>query len=123
MNKERVCISGSRGFKNLHKIDYIIKTRISSNSIIVHGGAVGVDQRAEEVAKSIGIETEIWKPDWKKYGRAAGPIRNREMVRTCDCLIAFWDGNSKGTKSTIDAAKEFRIATKVINDIKGGDAE
>lgn len=113
---ERVCISGSRGFKRLDKVEAWMDHMEAGNTLIVHGGAVGVDQKAEAVAKSKGIATEVWKPDWEKYGKAAGPMRNRDMVQTCDCLIAFWDGKSRGTKSTIDAAKEFGIVTKVVRD-------
>ena len=40
--------------------------------------------------------------DWNKHGKAAGPIRNRQMAEYADCLIAVWDGKSRGTKNMID---------------------
>jgi len=43
-------------------------------------------------------------PEWDKYGKRAGAIRNQEIVNEADTIIAFWDGQSKGTKITIDMA-------------------
>ena len=54
-----------------------------------------------------GFEVEIFLPEWKKYGRAAGPVRNKEMVNSADLVIAFWDGKSKGTKSLIKYAEKI----------------
>ncbi|MBO5231326.1 MAG: hypothetical protein J6B88_01765 [Clostridia bacterium] len=45
--------------------------------------------------------------EWKKYGKKAGPIRNRKMAEICDYVICFWDFKSKGTRSMIEFAKEF----------------
>jgi hypothetical protein len=45
---------------------------------------------------------------------AAPLIRNRLIVEECDCLIAFWDGQSRGTKSTLDLAEKLGKPTKII---------
>lgn len=47
---------------------------------------------------------EVPKADWGKYGKAAGPIRNQEIVNVSDIVIAFWNKKSRGTKDTIDKA-------------------
>jgi predicted Rossmann fold nucleotide-binding protein DprA/Smf involved in DNA uptake len=74
------------------------------NMEIVSGGAKGADTIAESFAKVCRIPTKIFLPDWDKHGKAAGFIRNREIVDYCDMVIAFWDQKSKGTKNTIDTA-------------------
>ena len=57
-------------------------------------------------------------PDWNKYGKRAGYIRNAEMARYASeengALIAFWDTKSKGTKHMIDLAKEKNLAVRIV---------
>lgn len=72
--------------------------------LLISGGASGVDTWAEEVAKTAGKETCIYKPDWDKFGKRAGLLRNEDMVNAADKVVAFWNGNSRGTKYTIDYA-------------------
>jgi len=73
---------------------------------IVSGGAKGADTLAEQFAKENNLPVKIFKPDWAKYGRGAGPVRNKQIVEYADKVIAFWDGESKGTKSSIDLAEK-----------------
>ncbi len=73
---------------------------------LVSGGAVGVDSVAGEVAFSRNCKLTVFLPDWGKYGKSAGYIRNKQIVDECDKLIAFWDGESKGTQHSINLAKE-----------------
>ena len=47
--------------------------------------------------------------DWDKYGKSAGFIRNKEMVDIADAAIIFWDGDSKGTKDTIERVQNKGI--------------
>ena len=60
-----------------------------------------------------GISLSSVPADWKRYGKRAGPLRNTEIVRQADMVIAFWDGRSRGTRNTIDkalrAGKSVRI--------------
>jgi len=46
----------------------------------------------------------VIRPDWATFGKAAGYIRNRQIVADADRVVAFWDGHSRGTKSTIGIA-------------------
>lgn len=78
-------------------------------SEIVHGGARGVDSLAEFWAWLFKIKCKIFYPDWDKYGKAAGPIRNREMAKYADALVAIWDGKSRGTKNMIEEAKKRNL--------------
>ena len=84
-------------------------------SCIVSGRAVGPDSFAEAWAIERGVDTEIFLPDWKKHGRAAGFIRNNDIVEACDRLLAFWDGSSKGTEHSINLARKKSRPRKVLN--------
>ena len=52
-------------------------------------------------------QIQQYKPDWKRYSRGAGIVRNKSMVETADLVIIFWDGISNGTKSVIDFCKKL----------------
>ncbi len=100
----KYAVIGSRNFN--HYAEFERELEKYDISEIVSGGAKGADQFAERYAHEKSIPIEIIKPDWSKYGKAAGVIRNREIIDNCDAVIAFWDGESKGTKSSIDFAEK-----------------
>lgn len=74
---------------------------------VVSGGAQGVDYIGEGLAEKSGVPVKRFPADWKKHGRAAGPIRNREMAQYADRLIAVWDGKSSGTKNMIEEMQKL----------------
>lgn len=71
---------------------------------IVCGMAPGADTLGKKFAEKNSLKIHKFQADWKKLGRAAGPIRNRQMAEFADSLFAFWDGKSRGTKNMIDEA-------------------
>jgi hypothetical protein len=81
---------------------------------IISGGAGGVDTWARNAAKRFDTPFEEYPADWEHNGKAAGYIRNQEMVLAADKVIAFWDGQSKGTKHTIDLCLKHRTNLEVI---------
>jgi hypothetical protein len=81
---------------------------------IVSGGAIGADSLAEDWGKQHDIPTLIFKPDWIKYGRSAGIIRNKDIIANADIVLAFWDGVSRGTKNSIDTAKSLGKPLQII---------
>ncbi len=68
---------------------------------IVSGGAKGVDKAAEEVAKELGIPFREFLPDYEAYGKRAPLVRNDQIIDYADMVLAFWDGESHGTKYVI----------------------
>ena len=82
--------------------------------LIISGGARGVDTIAEEYASQNGIETCIFKPDWKKYGKSAGIVRNKDIISKSTHVLAFQENKSKGTQSSINLAKKMGKTLKVI---------
>lgn len=81
---------------------------------IVSGGAVDADTYAREFAKKKGLKLIEFFPDYEKYGKGAPLERNKLIVDECDCVLAFWDGQSHGTKFTLDYAKEKNKPVKIV---------
>jgi hypothetical protein len=118
----RLCVTGSRKYNAVWKIERYLET-LPKNIVIVHGGASGADAITDLVARELGFRVEIVPANWERYGRAAGPIRNREMIESCSHVVAFWDGESRGTASAIEAAEEFGIDVEIIMDEEGEDPD
>lgn len=119
----KVIVAGSRSIVDYdfvsEKLDSILKeiedrSVTSKNFCILSGGARGVDRLGEIYAKQKLLKLQIFPANWNKYGNRAGYIRNAEMAEVADVLIAFWDGESKGTKHMIDIAKKKGLEVIVI---------
>ena len=111
-----IAITGSRGFTDQEVVDKVLEQYKDVCSLIVHGGCENsADVLAQIFAEKNKIKTEIIRPDYKKYPNRYGPIaRNKDIVSKADLLIAFWNGVSNGTKSTIGFAREKGIEIKII---------
>lgn len=102
----KVAIVGSRSFNDYERLEQCIASISSDIEVIVSGGAKGADSLAANYAREHGIELEEYLPEYSRYGRAATIVRNRQIVDASDMILAFWDGCSKGTKSTLDYARK-----------------
>ena len=111
----RVIIAGSRGFRDYKFLCEVCNKALKNQTDIqvVSGGAWGADKLGERFAKEFEHSLKQFLADWDKYGKAAGYIRNDEMARNADALIAFWDGKSVGTKHMIDLANKHGLKVKV----------
>jgi len=107
----KVAVIGSRNFNDYKLLSETLDI-INDIDLIVSGGAKGADSLAEEYAFNNNIDTLVFKPDWKKYGRGAGIIRNKTIIENSDIVVAFWDSKSRGTKNSIDTAR--KLGKKVI---------
>lgn len=109
----KVGIVGGRDFTDME----LLRTSLLKYEVthIVSGGAVGADALAEQYAKEKGVGTTIFKPDWQTYGMRAAYLRNKQIVDASDCVVAFWDGKSKGTKMTIDICEAAGKPVEIIN--------
>ncbi len=110
----KVAIVGTRTYPDLEKVRELVRD-LSQDDIIISGGAKGVDETAEDEARNRGMEVISVSPEWNKYGKRAGLMRNDLIVEMADCVVAFWDGVSRGTKYTIDKAKEKNMIVQVFN--------
>lgn len=100
----KVIIAGGRDITNKELLLQAIEESEFSITHVISGGAPGVDTMAEEWARERNLTGEIHNADWRKFGKAAGPIRNRIMAEHGEALIAIWDGQSRGTKNMIEEA-------------------
>ncbi len=81
---------------------------------IISGGAKGIDGCARMYAQRKGIRFTEYIPQDARYGRGAPLKRNDELVDRADMVIAFWDGNSRGTRYVIDRCRSTGKRCKVI---------
>lgn len=103
----RVAIVGTRDYANLAEVaSYVMN--LPPDVTVVSGGARGVDQAAIEAATMRGLATQVILPDWNKYGKSAGIIRNGLLFDQCAAVVAFWDGTSRGTYNMIQRCREAK---------------
>ena len=127
MKELRVIIAGSRDFSDYEllkksTIEIITKkTMLPDLTRIISGGARGADTLGERFANEMGLEISRFIPDWDGLGKRAGYVRNAEMAKFAveddnyGMLIAFWDGQSRGTKHMIDLAKRYGLEVHVVS--------
>lgn len=103
-----IIVAGSRSITDEAFVADLILTNVKDicvgNPLIISGGAAGVDSFAKKVCNTYNIPFQEYPADWKTYGKRAGYIRNEEMAKDADMLIAIWDGKSKGTRHMINIA-------------------
>lgn len=81
---------------------------------IASGCARGADKLGELYAEQRGYQVIKFPADWDRHGKSAGYIRNEQMAKYANALVAFWDGTSRGTKHMIGLAKKHGITVRVI---------
>jgi hypothetical protein len=114
----KILVGGSRSFTNYAllsaKLDKYIQTE-HPDAVILSGACPhGADMLAEKWAYSHWHTVMRFHADWVAHGKAAGLIRNVEMVKVADLAIFFWDGKSPGTKHCIEKAKARGVRRKII---------
>jgi hypothetical protein len=121
MNFDRVVlICGDRHWKNYDSILSVVKRLVAKygNVKIVEGGCTGADEMAKKAAIECGLEYVEYPADWNKFGKAAGPIRNQQMLddEHPNIVIAFHTNikNSKGTKDMVLKARKAGIETYIF---------
>lgn len=83
----------------------------------VCGTARGADTLGKQWAEAHQIPVKEFPADWNQYGKAAGPIRNKQMMEYADAAIVFiWD-NSRGSANMI---KQMKQANKPCFIVHGG---
>lgn len=113
----KLAIVGSRNFTDYDMMCNFIKSKFDLSKIdaIVSGGAKGADTLAERFAHENNLLLYVKEADWKKYGRAAGPKRNKLIVEEADVVVAFPTETSKGTLNTINIAKKLGKRLEVLH--------
>ena len=109
----RVAIVGSRHFADPERVADYVKDLPAGSSIIT-GSASGVDAAATKAARSRGLPVQVMPASFDELADTSkSAARNQRLVDACDVLVAFWDGASTGTRSTVeralDAGKEVHV--------------
>ena len=96
MTQYRVMVAGSRGFDDYTllaaSLDRLLVGR--ENVVIVSGGAKGADQLGEQYATERYHQVERHLPDWKRYRRGAGMMRNGRIADVSDLAVVFGTGRA-----------------------------
>ena len=116
----RILITGSRNWTDWVSVDEAILEAVRNAApnfdipvTIVHGGCSGADDIAGQVAEFYAFEQEVHPADWNTHGKAAGPIRNQEMVDLgADICLAFPLGESRGTRDCMRRARKAGIRVR-----------
>lgn len=97
-------VAGSRTINEITAYGQLVELRITRThpickaTEIVSGTADGPDTAGEVYGDFYGIPVKLFHPNWDKYGKRAGPIRNNKMAAYADALLLIWDGKSKGSR-------------------------
>ena len=78
-------------------------------SEVVSGAARGADRLGEEWASLNHIPITRMYAEWRRFGRGAGPIRNEQMAKYGEALIALWYNKSSGTMDMINRAVKNKL--------------
>lgn len=124
----KLIIAGSRTFEFDH--DFIHEAMYAVNNYkkkfldleIVSGGAKGIDEAAKKYAQAWEKPYKEFAADWEAHGKAAGPIRNKQMAEYADALLLIWDGESKGSanmKKEMEKLKKpvYEVIIKKTNNL------
>jgi hypothetical protein len=118
----RILVCGSRDWNDFSKIENILKTYANTennnSNTIIHGGCRGADSIGGYIGKKLNMNIAVYKAQWNKYGKAAGPIRNQQMIDEGkpDIVYAFHSciEKSKGTKDMVNKAIENNIPVHIV---------
>lgn len=110
----RLAIIGTRVFTDYELLETTLNEYKDQISLVVSGGAEGADTLGEYWANENNIKTKIFYPNWNKYGKRAGYLRNKEIVENSDAVIAFWDGKSRGTQHSFTLCEQLKKPLKII---------
>lgn len=124
--KHVAIVAGSRAFNNYELLRKTMLERFDVEEdqlTIISGTANGADTLGEQFAKEYNLNLIRMPADWKQFGKSAGFRRNIEMAKKAiemkldgynPHLIAFWDGESKGTEQMISIAEKVGINTTIV---------
>lgn len=110
----KVAIVGSRGLD----IEIPEKLIPKNASLIISGGAVGIDRKARDFAYEKGIKIIEILPEYDLYGRKAPLLRNDVIIEQSDAVVVFWDGKSRGSEYVIRKCRQLhkRVDVYLVND-------
>lgn len=110
----KIAVIGSRTCNDKDLVDRYLSEFFEPQDELISGGARGADSLGAEWARSKNYKVTEFIPDWEKYGKSAGFIRNKDIIDNCNRVICFWDGISKGSANSLNIAKKQNKPTIII---------
>lgn len=112
----QVIIAGGRDFADYEllqsKCDQFFRAK--SPTAIISGLARGADMLGVRYAREKDIPVLEFPADWERLGKRAGMLRNLQMLEVADAVIAFWDGQSRGTANMVNETKKRGLPLRVV---------
>jgi hypothetical protein len=102
----KTIIAGSRSITDYSEVWGAVNDVEFQITEVVCGMAKGVDLLGKRWAEKNRVPVKEFPADWDAHGKAAGPIRNRQMAEYAEALILVWDGQSKGSANMLQEAKK-----------------
>lgn len=123
MTELRILFTGDRDWDDWAAVVKVLEP-YPRDALIISGAARGLDTIAEKAAEALGFKARVvLEAQWSRHGRAAGPMRNREMLVTLmnggedtdRLVLAFHDdlSRSKGTKDMVNLARKAGVRVKL----------
>ena len=110
----KLIIAGSRSFRDYQLLCHTLAPERHRITQVLTGGARGADQLGFRWALKHHIRSRCFAADWERFGKVAGVRRNYQMAQAGDLLIAFWDGQSPGTRHLIGCMQQLGKPVVVI---------
>lgn len=112
----RLLVCGGRNFTDVELLERTL-SKIKESYVIeclIEGGAWGADYLASQWAFKHGVWNERFPAEWGKYGKSAGPIRNKQMLDEGkpNLVLAFPGG--KGTANMIMQAEAAGVEVIIV---------
>jgi len=119
MNEFKLIVAGGRDFDDYFLlkgwVNRLANETYAERAVsIVSGMARGADALGTQFAKEHGVRLYEFPADWDQYGKRAGFMRNEQMGRFSDGLLAFWDIRSKGTAHMIEFMRKLNKPVHIV---------
>lgn len=118
----RLLVCGSRHFNDLELMKKVLRGMfdVDDTVTLIHGDDKGSDRLSERALAGYlkgGLVVRRFPAEWDKYGKAAGPIRNQQMLfeGKPDKVLAFLAPDSRGTKNMIEIAQKAGVPVEIVN--------
>jgi hypothetical protein len=117
---KRILVTGSRWWSDRKAVfDALDRAKGDlppSEVMIIHGDATGADSFADQWARKNCAPRAVFPADWRRFGKSAGPIRNRQMLKETkpDLVLAFPKETSRGTWDMVNIARDAGVIVEVV---------
>jgi hypothetical protein len=118
----KVLCTGDRDWTDFDTILRAFAT-LSAGTEIVHGGARGADDLCSAAARQFNFRVHVHPADWDKYGRAAGPLRNSDMLRLHPDIseVFCFHADLANSRGTADMVRKAVRAGLPVRYFRGGE--